>query len=47
MFCVINLDARQSRQANDSAGIVKRTKERFLNGEMLEKVRQEGNRAKE
>ena len=41
MFYVINLDVRQSRQANDSAGIVKRAKERFRNSEMLKKAQQE------
>ena len=34
---MINLDVRQSRQANDSASIVKRAKERFRNSEMLRK----------
>ena len=29
MFYVNNLDVRQSRQANDSASIVKRAKKRF------------------
>ena len=29
MFYVINLDVRQSRQANDSASIVKHTKKDF------------------
>ena len=38
---MINLDVRQSRQANNSASIVKRAKERFRNGEMLEKAQQE------
>ena len=37
MFYVNNLDARQSRQANDSASIVKRAKERFHNSEMQRK----------
>ena len=37
MFYVINLDVRQSRQANDSANVVKRAKERFCNSEMLNK----------
>ena len=36
-----NLDVRQSRQANDSASIVKCVKERFRNSEMLEKAQQE------
>ena len=35
MFYVINFDVGQSRQANDSDGIVKRAKERFRNSEML------------
>ena len=29
MFYVVNLDVRQSRRANDSAGIVKRAKKNF------------------
>ena len=33
---MINLDVKQSRQANDSASIVKRAEERFRNSEMLE-----------
>ena len=37
MFYVANLDVRQSRRANDSAGIVKRAKERFCNGESRRK----------
>ena len=41
MFCVIDLYVRQSRQANDSASIVKRVKERFRNSEMLKKAQQE------
>ena len=41
MFYVNNLDVGQSRQANDSASIVKRAKERFLNSEMLKKAEQE------
>ena len=41
MFFVINLDVKQSRQANDSANIVKRAKERFSNSEMLKKAQQE------
>ena len=41
MFHVINLDFRQSRQANDSASIVKRAKEKFRDSEMLEKAQQE------
>ena len=41
MFYVNNLDVRQSRQANDSASIVKRAKEKFRNSEMLKKVQQE------
>ena len=34
----------QSRQANDSASIIKRAKERFHNSEMLVKAQQEANR---
>ena len=41
MFYGTNLDVRQSRQANDSASIVKRVKERFRNSEMLKKAQQE------
>ena len=41
MFYVNDLDVRQSRQANDSASIVKRAKERFSNSEMLNKAQQE------
>ena len=41
MFYVNNLNVRQSRQANDSASIVKRAKERFRNSEMREKAPQE------
>ena len=41
MFYVNNLDARQSRQANDSASIVKRAKERFRNSEVLKKAEEE------
>ena len=37
MFYVNNLDARQSRQANDSASIAKRAKERFRNSESQRK----------
>ena len=33
MFYVNNLDVRQSRQANDSASIAKRAKDRFRNCE--------------
>ena len=44
MFYVINLDVKQSRQANDSASIVKRAKERFRNSEMLKKAQQEPNK---
>ena len=33
MLYVNNLDVMQSRQANDSAGIAKRAKERFCNCE--------------
>ena len=40
MFCVIDLDVKQLRQANDRASIVKRAKEKFRNNEMLEKVQQ-------
>ena len=38
MFNMINFDVRQLRQANDSASIVKRAKERF---KMLEKAQLE------
>ena len=41
MFYVINLDVTQSRQANDSASIVKCAKERFRNSEMLKNAQQE------
>ena len=41
MFYVINLGVRQLRQANNSASIVKRAKERFRNSEMLEKEHQD------
>ena len=41
MFYVNNLDVKLSRQANDSASIVKRAKERFPNSEMLKKAQQE------
>ena len=41
MFCVNNLDVRQSRQANDSVSIIKRAKERFRNSEMPEKAQEE------
>ena len=37
MFYVINLDVRQSRQANDSANIAKRAKEKFCNSEMIKR----------
>ena len=42
-FYGINLDVRQLlvRQANDSANIVRRDKERYRKNEMLEKARQE------
>ena len=40
MFYLINLDVKQSRQANDSASFVKRAKERFRNGE-IKKAQQE------
>ena len=40
MFYVVNLDVTQSRQANDSASIVKRAKERFRNSETLQKAQQ-------
>ena len=40
MFYVINLDVWQSRQANDSASIVKHAKERFCNSEMIGKALQ-------
>ena len=36
-----NLNAWQSRRANDSANIVERTKERFCKSEMLKKAQQE------
>ena len=42
MFYVNNLDVRQSRQANDSASIVKYAKKDFAS-EMLKKVQQEAN----
>ena len=38
MFYVNDLDVRQSRQANDSACIEKRAKERFRNSEMLKRA---------
>ena len=41
MFYVINLDVRQSRQANDDASIVKHSKERNFAITMLEKAQQE------
>ena len=41
MFYGINLDVMQSRQANDSAFIKKRAKERFCNSGMLKKAQQE------
>ena len=41
MFYVNDLDVRQSREVNDSAGIVKRAKERFCNCEMLKKAQRE------
>ena len=44
MFYAINLDVSQSRQANDSASVVKHAKERFRNCEMLEKAQQEVNK---
>ena len=40
MFYVNNLDVSQLRQAIDSAGIVKRAKERFRHSDMLEKAQQ-------
>ena len=39
-FYVINLNGRQSGQANDSASIVKRAKKRFSSSEMLEEAQQ-------
>ena len=47
MFYVDNLDVSQSRQANDSASIVKRAKERFRNSEMLKKAQQTPQLSKE
>ena len=41
MFYVINLDVKQSKQANDSAGIVKCAKKRYHNSQMLKKAQQE------
>ena len=41
MFYVNNLDVGQSRQANDSATLVERTKEGFRNSEMLKKAQHE------
>ena len=41
LFCLINLDGRQSGQANGSASIVKRAEEKFCNSEMLEEEQQE------
>ena len=41
MFYVVNLDVRQSGQANDTVDIEKRAKERFRNSEMLKKAQQE------
>ena len=41
MFYVNNLNVGQSIEANDSAGIVKRAKERFRNSKMLKKAQQE------
>ena len=42
MFYMINLDVKQSRQANDSASIVKRAKEKdFAIGKCLKKAQQE------
>ena len=38
---MINLDVKQSRQANDSANIVKSAKDKFRNSEMLKKAQQE------
>ena len=37
MFYVVNLDVKQSRQANDGVNIVKLAKERFRNSESLRK----------
>ena len=38
MFYEINLDVRQSRQANDSPSILKRAKERFRNSKSAARV---------
>ena len=38
---MIDLDVKQSRQANGSASILKRAKERFRNSEVLKKAQQE------
>ena len=39
--CIINLDGRQSRGANDNAGIVMRAKEEIRYSGMLKKAQQE------
>ena len=44
VFYVINLDFRQSRRANDCAGIVKRATKRLGNSELLKKAQQETNK---
>ena len=41
---VIDLDVRQSSQANDSTNIVKRAKKRFRNSEMLKKLQREASK---
>ena len=41
MLYVNNLDVTQSRQANDSASIAKRAKQKILQLRKLEKVQQE------
>ena len=38
MFYVVDLDVRQSRQANDSASIVKRAKKDFAIAKVRERV---------
>ena len=44
-FYVINLNGRQSGQANNSASIVEPAKEKLRNSEILEKAQQEANRS--
>ena len=41
MFYVIDLEVRQSRQANDSTSTVKHAQEKFCNSKMLKKAQQE------